>query len=184
MVVLDMRPCDTCESQYVDEIDKLIMAGWKKKEIYRYLKGKYPDADNLPSYDSICNHATNHVEEVIERAVQSNRTRQRKIRAEIKSSISSAEQLRSNLAYISISLRNLWEGMEFGAGYNKDMYKDLSRLIASANKTIELILKFKNEIEGAVTSEDEIFDRLMYAIAVLQPDTIDMIRLRWDEYVQ
>ena len=64
------------------------------------------------------------------------------------------------------------------------MYKDLSRLIASANKTIELILKFKNEIEGAATSEDEIFDRLMYAIAILQPDTIDMIRQRWDEYVQ
>ena len=75
-----------------DEIDKLMIAGWKVKEIERYLKGKYPKKI-LPSYDSLRKHKTNHVDEIIDKSVESNKHLQKAVRTKIRATITSADQL-------------------------------------------------------------------------------------------
>lgn len=174
-----MRSCNTCESQYVDEIDSMIMAGWKFKEIYRYLKGKYPDDEKLPSYDSIKYHARNHVEGVINRAATSSRARKKAIEKEIKSSISSAEQLRKNLHYISQALIEFWENRD--PGDTKDI-KDLSKLITTANKTVELLLKFQSQIQDKGESTEDVYERLMFCLHDFPADKIDLVIERWEKY--
>lgn len=174
-----MRSCNTCECQYVDEIDSMIMAGWKFKEIYRYLKGKYTDDKKLPSYESIKYHARNHVEGVMKKAAASSRARARAIQKEIKASISSAEQLRKNLHYVSQSLDQLWQHADMEDATTQ---KRLTSLISSANKTIELLLKFKSQIQDKGEQVEDVYDKLMFCIHDFPSDMIDKVIERWENY--
>lgn len=157
----------------------MIMAGWKFKEIYRYLKGKYPNDQKLPSYDSIKYHARNHVEGMIKRAASSSRARQKAIQKEIKASITSAEQLRRNLHYISQTLTEFWENRDIT---EKDSIKDLARLITTANKTVELLLKFQSQIQEKGESSEDVYERLMFCLHDFPADKIDLVIARWEDY--
>jgi len=174
-----MRPCKTCNSPYREEIDELIREGWEYKEILRYLKGKYPNA-KLPSYDSICNHARNHVKGEIERALKSNQQLQRKIRTEIRATAEAAEQLRENLILLKTMIQR---AKEQGVSTPEDR-RALTSLISETNQTIRLLLQFSEKVDRSSMSEDDIYDRLMYAISGLDPKIQYEIAKRWDEYSQ
>jgi len=174
-----MRACNTCECIHVDEIDSMIMAGWRFKEIYRYLQGKYPDDKKLPSYESIRYHARTHVEGMVKKAATSSRARQKAIQKEIKASITSAEQLRRNLHYISQALIEFWDNRD--PEDTKDL-KDLSRLISTANKTVELLLKFQSQIQEKGETSEDVYERLMFCLHDFPSDKIDLVIARWEDY--
>ena len=174
-----MRSCDSCNSPYIAEIDEMIEAGWKVKEVHRFLQGRYPD-EVVPSYDSLLTHRRNHVEGVINRAVASSRRRQKTIRKEIKSSISSAGQLAKNLHMLSGSLDHLWSNWDV----DNPQIKILTSLITSINKTIELLLKFNKEITESEESAEDVFDKLMFCIRDFPPELVNTIVERWQTYVQ
>lgn len=175
-----MRQCDTCNSPHREEIDKLLLAGWRVKEIARFMKGRYPD-QSLTSYDSLLNHKRNHVEAFIDRTLESSRLLQKQVREEIKGTIQSAEQLRENLGFVSLSLTEL--KTDWNENRDPNRYKTLATLITSANKTIELLLKYHEEITKNSISEDELYDRLVYSITPLETEQFDMVKKRWDEFV-
>ncbi len=174
-----MKSCETCISPYLAEVDGMIEAGWKVKEVFRFLKGRYPD-EVVPSYDSLLNHRRNHVEGVINRAVASSRRRQKTIRKEIKSSISSAEQLAQNLHMLSSSLDHLWSNWDT----DNPQIRVLTGLITSVNKTIELLLKFNKEITEADESAEDVFDKLMFCIRDFPSELVNTVVERWQNYVQ
>ena len=169
----------TCTSPYREEIDKLMVAGWNNREIERFLKGKYP-GNKIPTYESLRSHKANHVEAIIEKAVNSNQFLQKKVRNEIKGTIQTAEQLRSNLSIISISLKDLWDGFQDNRDPSK--YRTLTGLIAAANKTIDLLLKYQEEISKTSVSEEEIHDKLFYAISGLDEESFNRVYERWNSY--
>lgn len=175
-----MRQCDTCNSPHREEIDKLLLAGWRVKEITRFMKGKYPD-ENLTSYDSLLNHKRNHVEALIDRSVESSRLLQKQVRENIKSTIQSAEQLRDNLAFVSLSLTELKN--DWNDNRDPSRYKTLATLITSANKTIELLLKYQEEISKNAVSEDEIYERLIFSLTPIPVEFYDVVMKRWVDFV-
>ena len=156
-----------------------MIAGWKVKEIERYLKGKYPKKI-LPSYDSLRKHKTNHVDEIIDKSVESNKHLQKAVRTKIRATITSADQLVASLNMVSISLKTYWG--EFSNNTDPGKYRVLTNLINSANKTADLLLKYQEEINKNAVSEDEVYARLVWSLAGLPPETFNRIKDRWDTY--
>lgn len=174
-----MRSCQTCRSEFVREIDQLILSNWTIKEIRRYLVGKYPDK-RIPSYDSIRNHSVYHVREMIERGIESNKQRERMIRQEIQTTILAIRQLNRNLQMTSEGLELIWS--EWTRTKSPSALRQLGDLISNTNKTIELLLKFSDQLTGTQLSEDQIFERIMYCIRDFPADLVKLFRNRWEEY--
>jgi len=173
------RNCNVCISSHLEEIDNMILDGWEVKEVYRTLKGKYPN-ENLPSYDSLCNHAKEHVRHDNVRQQQIEVRKKKAIEKEIKASIQAVEQLSKNLTMVSKMLRLAWEAE--GALSNQAARKELSDLIWRTNQTVELLLKYSEKVDKKELSEDDIFNRLLYCMSGLPSDTVNLIMSRWDTY--
>lgn len=173
------RVCDTCKSPYLLEVDEMVLAGWDVKEIQRVLKSKYP-GNKLPSYDSLRNHARLHVEDVIDRGVESNTALKRQIRNEVKASILAATQLRKNLSIASEGLDQLWS--EFIHTRDTRQLKQIGTLIGQVNKSIELLLKFQKEISQSQLTEDEVFERIMYCISEFPTEYVIKFKEKWEEF--
>lgn len=174
------RSCDTCNSPYVADIDKMILGGWKIKEISRYLKGQYP-GKKIPSYDSLTNHANKHVNEMIERGIESNLERKRIIREEVSKSVNVARQLHDNLIMLSDGLTALWQ--EWSVSRNWNRLKEIGTVINSINRTIELLLRFQGELNEDQLTEDQVFSRIMYCIRDFPTEYIMKFRDRWEEQI-
>jgi len=172
-----MRNCDTCRSEFVKEIDQLILSGWTYKEILRHLKTKYPDKV-IPSYDSLREHGKNHVHAMIERGVESNKEREKMIKKEIQSTIIAIKQLNRNLQMTSEGLEQVWS--EWSRSKSPSALRQLGDLITNTNKSIELLLKFSDQVTKGVLTEEEIFDKIMFCIRDFPPEYIKMFRDRWE----
>jgi hypothetical protein len=166
------------KSPFLDEIIQCLEKGWSYKEIYRYLKARY-SGERIPSYYSIRNFGRKWTRE-IRKAVALDEKRQSIISREVRSSVLAAQQLRKNLEMCAQGLEALWSEWLKTRDYLK--LRDLTNLITSTNRSIELLLKFQEEISEMPLSEDEILDRLLYCIRDFPPDLVTKFRERWEEY--
>jgi len=158
--------------------NEMILSGWDYIEIYRTLKGKYPD-EKIPSYSSIRNHALKHVEEYTERAAQHNEKMQEIIRQKIHSSADTVDQLLQNLEMSSKSLSSLWE--EWSITGNVKLLSEISSMMRLSNSTINLLLKYSEQIEEKEMTEEQVFKKLIMCMRDFPPEYIKKFRERWLE---
>jgi len=167
-------------SRFKEEIISLLEKDWSYKEIWRYLKARYP-GEKIPSYDAIRNFGNKWRREIRE-AVKTDEIRREVVAREVRSSILAAQQLRRNLEMCAEGLQALWDEWLRTRDYSK--LRDLTNLITSANRSIELLLKFQEEISEMPLTEEEIFDRIMYCIQDFPVEYIQKLKKRWEEFEQ
>lgn len=172
-----MRTCKVCTSNHRDEIDELIRNGWELKEIYRTIKGRYP-TEKTPSYKSICYHARYHVRQLTSLTTELQKRRQQIIEQEMKASVQAVTQLKTNLQIVSDLLQ---KAMQEGIDEPKKR-EEIGMLIWRANQTIEMLLKYQQQIEHKDVSEDVILQKLLFCLSDVDPATVEKVIQRWNMF--
>ena len=172
------RQCKVCYSLHRKEYEELRFQKYLKlKEIQEYAWNKYREKLSI---GTLSRHFRFHVEEILHAQIEASRLRADVLREEIHKDIRVARALRENLEILNEQLSKVSE-LD-----SPDQRNEARQIIAKINDTIELLLKFSDKIklEEAGPSEDEIFDRVVYALEPLPNEYVIEFKKRWDEYPQ
>ena len=170
-----MGMCKICWSDHRDEYEDLRLN--KKltyKEIIEYAKNKYGET---LSYASLSRHFNRHVEAVMKRLVQSERLRNKILHEQLRKDVQIAVKLTDNLEILSQEFEKV-KSLE-----TPEERKEAREIIGKINETISLLLRFSDKIPfEKEIKEEEIYERLLYAIQPLPPEYVVTVKERWEEY--
>ena len=170
------RICTVCISPHREFIDDCIVKGWERKEIYRELLRRYGPG-NVPSYQSIIDHARTHVKAVVQAAVERDAFRLKTIKEEIARDVSISRQLRQNLELCNDQISRIVKETDMA---NPEARGEVRDIISRLNQTIELLLRFSDKVEVKATQVD-LSDRVLYCLRDFPPDLVETFMQRWKE---
>jgi len=169
------RVCQVCYHPHRAWIEKRILEGWVKKEIYNEMKRKDM---NPPPYKSILNHARKCMQIYMDQSLKSDRLRKEKIREEIKRDLNTAKGLRQNLELLNRMIDRVIAESDVD---DKATREELSRLIHRVNETIELILRFSDKV-GIIEEPESLEDKIIYCLRDFPSDLIVKFKQRWESH--
>lgn len=169
-----MRKCLTCYSPNRDKIEEYYFKIRSVKKTWEWARREF----NTPiSYKAFCKHFRNHVENIIESTKQASKLRTEVIKKDIYQDIQISETLTKNLKYLNKQLESLKvEDTPKARG-------ELRNIISKINSTIELILKFKQDINiESISSEEELEKKILYCLQDFSIENKELFLKRWNSY--
>jgi hypothetical protein len=139
------KRCYTCTSPFVQEIDDLILKGWKYKSISRHLKKKYPDSE-IPTYESIRYHAKNHVIDMVlreEKAIKN-------IENYVEESIDKADDLKKEIEVLITKVEKAWKFWVDQENMNSQKMEYISDTLLLSHTLIEKIRRLRDDPKQAL----------------------------------
>jgi ribosomal protein L11 methylase PrmA len=144
------------------------------KEIREYALNKYGESF---SYAALSRHFNRHVESVMKRFLESERLRNKILHEQLRKDVKIAVKLTDNLEILSQEFEKV-KNLE-----TPEERKEAREIIGKINETISLLLKFSDKIPfEKEVDEEEIYERLLYAIEPLPPEYVVAVKERWEEY--
>ena len=169
------RQCKVCYSLHRREYEELrLKKHLKLSEIQEYAWNKYREKLSI---GTLSRHFRFHVEELLQAQLEASKLRTSVLREEIHKDIKVARALRENLEILNEQLMRVSE-MD-----SPEQRNEARQIISKINDTIELLLKFSDKIKlEESVSEDEIYERVVYALEPLPNEYVMEFKKRWDEY--
>jgi len=169
------RQCKVCYSLHRKEYEELrLKKHLKLSEIQEYAWNKYREKLSI---GTLSRHFRFHVEELLQAQLEASKLRTSVLREEIHKDIKVARALRENLEILNEQLMRVSE-MD-----SPEQRNEARQIISKINDTIELLLKFSDKIKlEESVSEDEIYERVVYALEPLPNEYVMEFKKRWDEY--
>jgi hypothetical protein len=160
------KSCSVCNSVNRNEWEADVRAGSPLNQVYR----KANLTEHIPK-SSFYSHMKYHLEGIILKDVSKDKV----LAEEVSSSIKTIRTLNKNMILLSNRVDEI---------INSDStnFKDALPLMSELRMIVAELRLFMQTFKVNVSSNEDIFDRILYALRDLSLDQIQAVRNRWQEF--
>jgi hypothetical protein len=169
------KRCLVCYSPNRKEIEEYY---FKTGSVKKTLEYTVKNLDPNITYDSLRRHTALHLERIIEETKKAHKLRTEIIKKDIYQDIEISRTLTKNLQFLAKQIEDRKEHISTERDLNI-----LMKLMSKVNETIELIMKFKQDLDISSLSKDiNVEDKILYCIDDFPIEYKKLFLKRWNEY--
>lgn len=165
--------CYVCSDPHRKEIEEYFL---KTKNVKYTLEWAKNNFDTKITYYSLYKHIKNHFVSIIEASKKASKLRTEVIKRDIYQDLEISKTLTTNLKRLNEQLESLQPD-------SSKSRSEIRNIITKINSTIELILKFKSDLDlETISSEEELENKILYCIEDFPVEYKEIFLKRWDMY--